>query len=388
MHYDLIIIGSGLAAYTLAKEWRKINHESTLCIITQSNGAFYSKPMLSTALANNKTAEDLLLHSSDQMADSLNATIINHKTVNCIDPKKHFVYMGEAHFSYKQCVLATGASPIIPAWSGRGVGRVNHINQWEDYQQFRQTFSNAKTITIIGSGLVGCEFAHDLSHEKHEVHIISTDSYPLKPLVPKPLGEALQHALEKRGIHWHLKSTVQSIDKCGDQLHTHFLTHEKKAQLVSDMVISAVGLRANTHLASNSKILCSPLGILVDRYGQSSQSDIFALGDCASIDGFTGKYVAPILFSSRALAQTLNHKPTIIDFPVMPIVVKTPDCPIACTTGEESNGQWEVQGTAPNLKACFYKNGQLIKFALSGTCTKERMALCKQVKPFFDKGLA
>ena len=388
MDYDLIIIGSGLAAYTLAKEWRKINHQDTLCIITESNGAFYSKPMLSTALANSKTPEDLLLHTSDQMADTLNATIITQQVVDRIDPKNHCVYIGDKPYIYKQCVLATGASPIIPAWTGTGCKKVHHINQWEDYQRFREILSSAKKITIIGSGLVGCEFAHDLSNSELTIHVISTDDYPLKQLVPKPLGQALQKALENRGIIWHLNSTVQSIDESNQQLHTHFSNQGQTSNLASDLVISAVGLCANTKLASCSNISCHRSGILVDRYGRSSQSDIFALGDCASIDGFTGKYVAPILFSARAIAQTLNQKPTPIDFPVMPIVVKTPDCSIACTSGEESHGQWQIEGSSPNFKACYYENGQLIKFALSGDCTKERMALCKLVKPFFEQGLS
>src|SRR3569833_2547543 len=75
---SVAIVGSGLAAYTLAKELRKLAPDSPLRIITADEGSFYSKPMLSNALAKGKTAQTLATASTAQMAEQLSAAITPH----------------------------------------------------------------------------------------------------------------------------------------------------------------------------------------------------------------------------------------------------------------------------------------------------------------------
>ena len=71
----IIIIGAGLAGYTVAREFRKLDKATPLIMITADSGGFYSKPMLSNAFAHGKQAEQMVTHSVTQMAEQLNATI-------------------------------------------------------------------------------------------------------------------------------------------------------------------------------------------------------------------------------------------------------------------------------------------------------------------------
>ena len=86
-NFDLVIIGSGLAGYSLAKEWRKLA-KGSLAIISAENADFYSKPQLSTALAFNKTAADLVMKTRLQMQVDLDATIFANEIVSSVDADK------------------------------------------------------------------------------------------------------------------------------------------------------------------------------------------------------------------------------------------------------------------------------------------------------------
>src|SRR3990167_1998180 len=82
----IVIIGTGLAGYMLAKEWRKWDAVTPLTMVTESRGDFYSKPLLSTALTQQKTAAQLALNNAADMAQQLNAVIYTETVVERINP--------------------------------------------------------------------------------------------------------------------------------------------------------------------------------------------------------------------------------------------------------------------------------------------------------------
>lgn len=385
MIYDLIIVGSGVAAYTVAKQYRLLNPNASMCIITQSHGSFYSKPMLSTVLSQKKIPSQLLMRDAATMAEQLGATIINETIVTELDAAAHQLYAGEQVFGYRQCVLAVGARPKLSAWLGTGVDDVWHINQWEDYDAFYTVLQQVKSIAIIGSGLVGCEFAQDMSQGQWRVDVLSAEQYPLDQLVPPVIGESLAAALAARGIHWHWDTVIRGVDQIDDGLLLRYEQAGLEQTLASGMVLSAVGVLPNINLAQSAALDCdNDQGILVDRFGRTSDPDVFALGDCACIDGYVGRYIAPILLSAQAVAKSLSGDATRIDFPVMPVVVKTASCPIACMPPMVKASHCEIEGESPNIKACYYNDDhQLLGFALSGSYTKERIALAKAISPVF-----
>ncbi len=77
----IVIVGTGLAGYTLAKEFRKLDTDTPLVLISADDGRFYSKPMLSNALTKGKSADQLATASAEQMATQLNADIRTHTRV-------------------------------------------------------------------------------------------------------------------------------------------------------------------------------------------------------------------------------------------------------------------------------------------------------------------
>ena len=191
----IVIIGSGLAGYTLAREFRKIAPEPPLHIITRDDGAFYSKPMLSNALAKGKTAETLATAGAEQMAAQLNATVWTHTEVTAIDTTARTVTARGETLAYDKLVLAMGAQPIHPPLEGDGATAVYSINNLADYARFRKGIEQAQRIAVIGPGLIGCEFANDLVSAGYQVKVVELFDYALGRLVPREAGESLSEPL-------------------------------------------------------------------------------------------------------------------------------------------------------------------------------------------------
>lgn len=375
----IIIIGGGLAGYNTAKELRKLDTASPLVIITADSGPFYSKPMLSNALSAKKTPGAIALNTPEQMATQLNATVRTHTRVDAIDTAAHTLRIGNETLAYSKLVLALGADQIRLPISGTGADNILTVNDLDDYTQFREAITGKKRIAIIGAGLIGCEFANDLATGGYGVDIIDIAPQALGRLLPPEGGALLQEKLAALGVQWHLGTSTQSVDRT-ENGYTVKLANGS-AQRV-DVVLSAVGLKPRTTLAAAAGLQVNR-GIVVNRHLEASAPDIFALGDCAEIEGMVMPFVMPIMHAARALAQTLAEKRTPVAFPAMPVMVKTPACPtIVAPPPAGAEGTWQVEATADSVKSLFIDtNGKLLGFALNGAATAERAKLAPLLPP-------
>lgn len=367
----VVLIGSGLAGYGVARELRKLNSEVPITMLSADHGGFYSKPMLSNAIATSKTPESILNSSATQMANQLHIAIRPNTRVSAIDSVQKVVMLenGES-VSYDHLVLAIGADQIRIPLQGDGINELLTVNDLDDYRHFRFALAGKKQIAILGAGLIGCEFANDLVSAGYEVHVIDISTQPLGRLLPAEGGRFLQDKLTAIGIKFHLKTITQRIDRVGDRLNLSF---DDETQLEVDLVLSAVGLRPRIQLAKAASIEVNR-GIVTDRYLQTRASYIYALGDCAEVEGKVLPFVMPISHASRALAATLNGTPTMLRYPAMPVLVKTPACPtIVSPPDPDKGGEWRVDKTEDGIRALFQDiTGNLLGFALLGDATKEK----------------
>jgi rubredoxin-NAD+ reductase len=375
MTSPIVIVGTGLAGYTLAREIRRRDTQLPLCLITKDDGAFYSKPMLSNALGKHKTADDLATASADKMRTELAAEILTHTRVKAIHVNAHKLELDNGKsLDYAKLVLAVGAQVIAPPLQGDAVDRVFSVNSLQDYRRFRQGIVGKQTVAIIGPGLIGCEFTNDLISAGYEVHVIGPDPWPLGRLLPAQAGAAVQTALQAIGVQWHLQRTVQQVNTAGEKI---LLTLDKQQQLEVDVVLSAIGLRADTSLAQSAGLHVNR-GIVVDRRLQTSAANIHALGDCAEVEGLVLPFVMPLMQQARALAASLCTAPTELTYPAMPVLVKTTSYPVVVSPPPfDAQGAWEEQVLAGGVKALFKAGDQLLGFALTGSAVSEKQALTK-----------
>lgn len=379
MTQPIVIIGTGLAGYMLAREIRKLDQTVPLVIITSSDGSFYSKPLLSTSLTAKRHVTQIPTADVATMARQLNADIHVATQVLKINHEQKKLETINTTISYGKLVMATGATVISPPLLGDAVDEILSVNDLEDYARFCEIIANKKRIAILGAGLVGCEFANDLSNTGHEVHVIDPAYYPLQRLLPERFGRLLEQALKDNGLNWHFGKLVSEINKIDDGYQ---LTLSHQDILKVDVVMSAIGLRPNIELASNSGIKTN-YGILVDHYLQTNVPDVYSMGDCAEVNGHVLFFIAPLLHCSAALAKTLVGEKTAVVYPVMPVVIKTPSCPIVIAAPPRNVlGEWRIEGEGRDLKALYYDDHhQLCGFALTGKKVIEKNTLVKEVTP-------
>lgn len=371
----IIIIGTGLAGYTLAREFRKLDKSTPLMLITADHGGFYSKPMISSALASNKSAEELITATAEQMAKQLHAEIITHSKVSSIDAPGQSVSFATQTRRFSKLALALGAQQRDLNLSGDGAASVMTVNNVDDYGRFRAALQGAHNVAIVGAGLIGCEFSNDLLRAGLNVHLISHSDLPLDRLAPPPIGAALKAALVQEGLHWYGGTTATSIHQAGRKLR---VTLGNGADVAADVVFAATGLVPKTDLAARAAILINQ-GIVADRCLNTSDANIFALGDCAEINGTLMPYVMPLMNQARALAKTLAGEPTAVVYPIMPIVVKTPSYPIVVAPpAPGSQGVWKHEAMPGGIRSLYVgANGSLLGFALGGAAITEKTALSK-----------
>jgi rubredoxin-NAD+ reductase len=377
----LVIIGSGLAGYSLAKELRKRDNKLPITIVTADGGEIYTKPMLSNAFARHHQAEDMVQKEAAVLAKDLNIAIKTHTRVLAIDRNAHSLMVedssGRSDLAYERLVLALGADPrIFPAEGSENVV-IATVNNLDDYRRWREQIGEEGRILLIGAGLIGCEFANDLTTGGFEVAMVDPATWPLARLLPQEIGDMLVSALERIGCSLHMTRTIARYRKS----ETGYLAElDDGSQIPFDHVLSAVGLVPRTTLAKKAGLDVQQ-GIVVDRLLRTTDPSIFALGDCAQTEAGLLPFIAPLLMEARALAATLTGEETQLQLPALPVVVKTPALPlVVCPPHQEIDGSWELELGQDEGVAVFRSiDGTEAGFALAGGKTTLQQTMVKRM---------
>ncbi len=383
--HPIVIIGSGMAGYAVAREFRKLNPEQELIMICADEAINYAKPTLSNALVGNKAPEQIPLGDAVKMSAQLNMQIINNSWVKSIDAAKQELTVETESESrtqaYSKLVLAVGANPIRLAISGDGSDDIHVVNNLEHYKAFRKQLAERddKRVVILGAGLIGCEFANDLQNTGAKVSVVDLAPQPLGRLLPNHVAAHFQTKLEETGIQFVLGTTVEKVSRIenGD----YHVSLANGQSLVADVVLSAIGLQPEISLAKNAGVHTSR-GVLTNTGLETNLANIYAVGDCAEVNGMLLPYVMPIMQQARALAKTLNGEKTAVHYPAMPVAVKTPAAPLTVLPAPVGvDIEWETEMLEDGMIARAIDSEAVLRgFVLLGaTAGKQRLTLTKQV---------
>jgi len=258
MANPIVIIGSGLAGYAVARELRKLDAEQSILLLSADHAGFYSKPMLSNALSTGKTPDLIINGDAVKMASQLDIAIRPNCRVWAINKTSRTVTVDDnEQIAYHKLVLALGADQIRLPLHGSGVDKILTVNDLDDYRRFRHALIDKKRVVIIGAGLIGCEFANDLAAAGYKVDVVDIAEKPLGRLLPPEAGAFLQQKLEAIGVNFHFDTSVQSIDQAGEEMH---LTLASGVMLDTDIVLSSVGL--SPRIKCHRKPVCWLIAVL------------------------------------------------------------------------------------------------------------------------------
>ncbi|RLK50780.1 rubredoxin-NAD+ reductase [Alkalispirillum mobile] len=369
---QVVIVGGGMAAWAAAEAIRARDPERAITLIARCNGDVYPKPQLSAAAARRRSADDLITQSGPDRAATLGVGLMARTRVLRIDTDRKRVITPRGGVPYGELVLASGAHQPKPALRGDAAGEVLQVNDLVSYRALRSRVDalDKARVLIMGAGLIGCEFADDLSAAGHQITLVDLADRPLARLLPEPLSAGLTEALAGRGVALRVGHTVEAVERAvqGDALRVRLNDGQT---VTADVVVSALGLQPNIELARRSGLAVDK-GIRVDASLRTTNPHVFALGDCSEHDGRLLPYVRPLRAQAEVIADNLTGTEARYHPDAGTITIKTPAYPLVVfpptAPGEWQEAQREGSAVVMEHRG---RTGRLNGFALSGAFTRE-----------------
>ncbi|MGP9691619.1 MULTISPECIES: FAD-dependent oxidoreductase [Psychrobacter] len=362
----IVIIGAGLAGWHVIDAIRAKDKDIPITLITADSGDRYHKPMLTMAISQKKSAADLVRATGVDAAEAANIKLLANTQVTDVDTttqqlqlisalRSDPVYTNYATIGYDKLVLAMGAHPIFPKSLPEDlVWHVNHIERFGQLQEKLATGS--QHVAIVGAGMVGTEIAEDLLKAGHQVTLIDLNDAPLSQMLPPKATSRIAQAVKSQGINFLGGYQVSAITRISDgklQVSYEALASATESSiaepiepLIVDHVIASTGLTVDDKLPTAAGVdFDRRTGIVVDAPTlRTSTANIYAIGDCMSIDGVPCRYVAPLRAQAATIADDVlgldhngyEHKPPMIRLKNKAISVMVTGVP-------KATGNWQVK---------------------------------------------
>ena len=336
----ILVVGAGLAGWGIVEAIRELDGETPITLVTACRGDRYHKPELSVALSRGQTPDQLVRETGVEAARRLGVRLLAETFVVGVSAERHQLRTTRGTFPYTRLVLAQGARPALPdCLPATLCWRVNDLAGWSGLQA--KLADGPQRVVLVGAGLVGCELAEDLARAGHRVTLLGRRAYPLASLLPEAASERLLHSLEALGVTYRGDVDVAKVE--ADAMGERQLHLADGGVLVADQVVAATGLATDGRLARLAG-LDFERGILVDPETlQTSQPDVYALGDCVSFGGVPCRFIEPLPAQARAIARVmLGHDAAPYRHQAPVIRLKTRSLPIEMHGMPERHTGWQV----------------------------------------------
>jgi len=226
-------------------------------------------------------------------------------------------------FPYDHLVFATGAAPVVPAIDIADPEGVFVIRTTKDLERLRDRAQGARRVAVIGGGLLGLETAKSLRDASLDVTVVESTSHLMARQLDDEAADLLKSKLEQAGMAIVVGAQVDRIASTPGRQQIVFARDANRAPLEVDFVVISVGVQPRDELAVACGLERGKRGgIAIDRHLCTSDPHVYAIGDCASIDGISYGLVAPGYRMAEALAATLLGKPTAFAIPAAPVALK------------------------------------------------------------------
>ena len=394
----VIIVGGVAGGATTAARLRRVSESSEIIIFEKGPYVSFANCGLPYHLSGTiRDREQLLVTSAEDLQNLLNLDVRANQEVLSIDREKKTVtvrdLLNQRDYteSYDKLLLSPGASPIVPPLPGvdrEGVFVLHNIPEMDAIVEWTKTHQ-PKNAVVVGGGFIGLEVAENLIELGLKVDLVEMLNQVMAPVDYEIAAEVHQH-LELHGVSLHLGDGLKSIES-GAQSPLQVNT-SSGLELAADLVILSIGVRPNSRLAKDAGLEMEPRGhICVNSHMQTSDPDIYAVGDAVQIDScLTGKptflaLAGPAAKQARVAADHMAGRDAAFNGVIGTSVVKIFDLTVASTglnsrqlkeaqipfesvTGHDNNHAGYYPGAAPiQLKLLFGAQGQIYGAQAVGT---------------------
>ncbi len=303
---NLVVIGNGMVGQhflaSLAASPALLQYRITT--FGEEPRAAYDRVHLSEYFSG-KTAEDLSLVSAE-FFDEHDITLYLDDQVVSIDRQRKLVTSAQGRsVAYDKLVLATGSYPFVPPVAGHDRQQCLVYRTIEDLERIQAAASRSKVGAVVGGGLLGLEAAKALRDLGLETHIIEFVPRLMAVQLDEVGGAVLKRKIENLGLTIHLQKNTTLI-AAGEQC-LHKMTFADGTALETDIVLFSAGIRPRDQIARDCGLEVGPRGgIVINNACQTSDADIYAIGECALWNGQIFGLVAPGYNMARCVVAQLG----------------------------------------------------------------------------------
>jgi nitrite reductase (NADH) large subunit len=302
MSEKLVIIGNGMAPGRMLEHLlEQAPGRYAVTIFNAEPRVNYDRIMLSPVLSGEKAYEEIIIHG-DGWYIANNITLYKGHKIIAIDREAKTVTSDHGVTEpYDKLVIATGSVPFIIPVPGHDLPGVLTYRDLDDVQAMMLAAQSRAKAVVIGGGLLGLEAAAGLNAQGMDVTVLHVMPTLMERQLDPAAGYLLQRAVEQRGIKVITKANTQAITGNGKVGQVELADG---TIIPATLVVMAVGIRPNSALAKQAGIAVNR-GIAVDAGMRSNDPDIYALGECAEVNGQVYGLVAPLYEMARVAAHQL-----------------------------------------------------------------------------------
>ena len=279
-----LIVGGVAGGATAAARMRRLTEDAEIILFEKGAYISYANCGLPYYIGGVIEERDrLFVQTPEAFGKRFNIDVRTRSEVIAIHPEKKQVTVRSAEGkeyteNYDKLLLSPGASPVVPPLPGiqsEGIFTLRNVDDTDRIKAYMTAHQVRRTV-IVGGGFIGLEMAENLKHAGSQVAVVEMAPQVMGPIDYSMAALVHQH-LQQQDVKLYLEQAVERFSREGDELTLYF---KSGISLKADMVLLSIGVRAETRLAQEAGLKLGEMrGIWVDAYLQTSDADIYAVGD-------------------------------------------------------------------------------------------------------------
>ena len=279
-----LIVGGVAGGATAAARIRRLTEDAEIILFEKGAYISYANCGLPYYIGGVIEERDrLFVQTPEAFGKRFNIDVRTRSEVIAIHPEKKQVTVRSAEGkeyteNYDKLLLSPGASPVVPPLPGiqsEGIFTLRNVDDTDCIKDYMTAHQVRRTV-IVGGGFIGLEMAENLKHAGSQVAVVEMASQVMGP-IDYSMAALVHHHLQQQDVKLYLEQAVERFSREGDELTVYF---KSGISLKADMVLLSIGVRAETRLAQEAGLKLGEMrGIWVDAYLQTSDADIYAVGD-------------------------------------------------------------------------------------------------------------
>lgn len=277
---NYVIIGNGIATAGCIEGIRSVDSLSKITVVSEEKHPVYCRPLISYYLEGKTTLAKMDYRDSDYY-EKMGCDVVYGVRADKIDSLSKNVILSDGKvLKYDSLCVATGSTPFLPKFEGiEKVEKRFSFMTLDDALALEKAITPESKVLIVGAGLIGLKCAEGLINRVKKITVCDLAGRILSSIFDDDAAEIMQKHIEKKGIEFLLSDTVNSFES-----NKAYMKSGKTVEF--DVLVTAVGVRANTALVSEAGGEVNR-GIIVDSSMKTSLPDIYATGDCTEGDDYS-----------------------------------------------------------------------------------------------------